>query len=186
MIVLAALGVVVASVVLARGSLAAIASIQLRGLRIVAVAMVLQIAVINVFEQVLPHGVARGAHVVSYALAAAFLFVNRRISGFRIVALGAVLNVAPIVANGGVMPASPAAIERAGRAASTDKFVNSAATPDAHLALLGDVFAVPAGYPLANVFSVGDVVLVVGAAVVLHSAAGSRLARRRSRLTTTH
>jgi hypothetical protein len=33
------------------------------------------------------------------------------------------------------------------------------------------MFAVPKGVPLANVFSVGDVILVVGAFVVVHSLA---------------
>ena len=182
MIVLAALGVVIVSVVVARGNLAAVASIRLRALWMVATAMALQVAVINVFEHALPHAVAAWAHVVSYALAAAFLFANRRISGLWVVALGAALNVAPIVANGGVMPASPSAYARAGRPVATEKFVNSAATADARLAALGDIFAVPAGYPLANVFSIGDVVLVVGAGVVLHRATGSRLAGRRYRI----
>jgi hypothetical protein len=178
-IVLAALGSVVASVVLARGSLGAVSAIRLRSPWMVFVAMVLQIAVINVLEHALPHVVAAWVHVVSYALAAAFLYVNRRISGLWVVACGAALNVAPIVANGGVMPASPAAVARAGRAEPSDKFANSAATAHAELAWLGDVFAVPAGYPLANVFSVGDVVLVLGAGVVLHRASGSRLVGRR-------
>ena len=36
-----------------------------------------------------------------------------------------------------------------------------------HLAFLGDIMAVPEGWPLANVFSIGDVVLVIGAGRVL-------------------
>ena len=51
-------------------------------------------------------------------------------------------------------------------------------------AFLGDVFAIPAGWPGANVFSVGDAVMVVGAFLVLHAATGSRLfasGRRRGR-----
>ena len=49
-------------------------------------------------------------------------------------------------------------------------FENSAPVDDAHLAFLGDVFAVPAGWPLANVFSIGDVLIVIGAVALVHGA----------------
>ena len=45
---------------------------------------------------------------------------------------------------------------------------------------LGDVMAVPSGWPLANVFSIGDVLLVVGAAVIMHVQCGSALVRHRA------
>ena len=38
------------------------------------------------------------------------------------------------------------------------------------LSFLGDVFAIPDGTILANVFSVGDVLIVVGVAILLASA----------------
>ena len=179
MIVVVALGAVALSVALAGGSLVALSSVRLRALWAVALAMALQIAVINVFEHALPGAVGAGAHVVSYGLATWFLVANRRVRGLWVVALGAALNMAAIFANGGVMPASPSAYARAGHVVTHEKFVNSAAASDARLAFLGDVFAVPKGYPFANVFSIGDVVLVAGAAIVLHTAARSRLVRRR-------
>ena len=48
---------------------------------------------------------------------------------------------------------------------------------------VGDVFAVPDGWPGANVFSVGDALMLLGALLVLHAATGSRLvaARRTER-----
>ena len=49
---------------------------------------------------------------------------------------------------------------------------------DANLAFLGDVFALPAWMPAANVFSVGDLLLALGAAIFVHAACGSRLAPR--------
>jgi hypothetical protein len=48
--------------------------------------------------------------------------------------------------------------------------------PDPHLLFLGDVFAVPASWPVTNVYSVGDVLIVAGAFVLLHVACGSRIA----------
>jgi hypothetical protein len=66
------------------------------------------------------------------------------------------------------MPASRAALVAAGRATHTSHFANSTAMPHAHLAFLGDVFAWPHPLPLANVFSVGDVLLLIGAAMLIH------------------
>ncbi len=52
---------------------------------------------------------------------------------------------------------------------------------DAKLQFLGDVFATPASLPLHNVFSIGDVILLVGVFVLVHVACGSRLVPRRFR-----
>jgi hypothetical protein len=60
-----------------------------------------------------------------------------------------------------------------------DEFTNSDYVENANLGFLGDVFAIPDGWPGANVFSIGDVVIVVGAFLVLHAATGSRLLGRR-------
>jgi hypothetical protein len=52
--------------------------------------------------------------------------------------------------------------------ATNTEFANSQVLDNPRLLPLGDVFAVPTGWPLANVFSIGDVLLVAGAALVLH------------------
>ncbi len=58
-------------------------------------------------------------------------------------------------------------------------FRNSAAVAHPRLAFLGDVFAVPASWPLSNVFSVGDLLIAVGLAWGLLRICGSRLVPRR-------
>ncbi|WP_380169168.1 DUF5317 family protein [Jannaschia sp. R86511] len=117
-----------------------------------------------------PAAVAPAVHVGSYLLAAGFIVANLRVTGLWLLALGALGNGVAIVANGGTMPASPEALRVAGIQGETG-FVNSASTQDARLGWLGDALAVPASWPLANVFSVGDVLIVVGAAWVAHAAA---------------
>jgi hypothetical protein len=117
-----------------------------------------------------------GAHVFSYALAIGFLLSNREIPGLWLICLGTAMNVAAIAANGGVMPATRSALEAAGQWAGTGHFVNSAAIADAKLVFLGDVFAIPEPLPLANVFSAGDVCIVVGAALTVFQVCGSRFA----------
>jgi hypothetical protein len=100
-------------------------------------------------------------------VAAVFAFVNRSTPGIPLITLGGALNLAAIAANDGVMPASAGALKRAGIEQGT-AFSNSDFVPDAHLAWLGDVFAIPAAWPLSNVFSVGDIIVVVGIGYLAH------------------
>jgi hypothetical protein len=113
------------------------------------------------------------AHLFSYALAGAFAWSNRRIPCLWLLCLGGALNLAAITANGGTMPARPAAEAAAGLTATGPS--NSSVLAHPHLAFLGDVFAIPASWPLHNVFSVGDVVLVVGACLLIHRVTGCRV-----------
>jgi hypothetical protein len=114
-----------------------------------------------------PRPVGQWAHLVTYAVAATFAVINIRLPGVAIISLGGLANLAAIAANSGVMPASPGALRLAGLHADTG-FTNSGAVAHPRLAWLGDVFAVPAGWPLANVFSVGDVAIVIGIGVLAH------------------
>jgi Family of unknown function (DUF5317) len=108
-------------------------------------------------------------HVGTYLLAAAFLVANRSIPGVWLVAAGGLSNGLTIALNHGTLPARAAALREAGLQVKRTDFVNSGVMAHARLRWLGDMFAVPKGVPLANVFSVGDVLLVVGAFVVVHS-----------------
>jgi len=109
--------------------------------------------------------VASALWLVSYALLVAAAGLNLRIPGVAIVTLGMGSNVAAIVANGGTMPVLPEAMYEAGRQEAT--LNNSTAAADPHLAWLVDRWAAPDWVPLANVFSVGDVVIAAGAVVIV-------------------
>lgn len=87
---------------------------------------------------------------------------NLRVPGMPIVALGAASNLAAIGANGGAMPADPAALAIAGLPA--EDHLNSVVLADPALRPLTDIFAIPASLPMANVFSIGDVLIAVGIA----------------------
>ena len=167
---------IVATVPLAGGSLAALADVRLRGAAIVALALGVQVLITTVFPG-LSDDVFRAVHAATYGLLAWFLWLNRRLPGVWIIGLGGLANAVAIVANGGVMPAAEGALATAGLPAETPgEFANSAAVGSPVLGWLGDVFAVPEALgPFANVFSVGDVVIAVGLAVALH-----RLAARPS------
>lgn len=131
-------------------------------------ALVLQAIVITVR---LPHVLAPVLHVLTYVGALAFLWLNRRAPGVLIVGAGAFVNGMVIALNGGTLPASARAVASAGL--SVDRvFENSAVLAHPVLPWLGDVFAWPAPLPLANTFSVGDVLIVVG--VFVAAWAGAR------------
>jgi hypothetical protein len=116
-----------------------------------------------------PH-VSPALHVASYVVLSVLLWRNRRLARLGVVALGGGLNLLAIVANRGVMPASPTALRSAGLSVA-DHFSNSAPVSGARLAFLGDVFATPAWVPLANVFSVGDVLIWLGFGLLVHTVA---------------
>ncbi len=101
-------------------------------------------------------------HVLTYGAAGVFVAANRRVPGLLVVAAGAACNGVTIALNGGTLPASASALRTAGIEVG-EGFVNSGVVHDPVLPWLGDVFAVPSGVPFANVFSVGDVLIVAGA-----------------------
>lgn len=170
----------IASVPVFGGDLRKLATLELRATWLLPVALGLQVLVITVAPD-LPRPFAVGVHLVTYLLAAGFLWSNRRAAGLVLLAVGAAANGVVIAVNGGTLPASEAALRRAGLPADLEVFTNSAPLESARLAWLGDVFAVPAGVPFANVFSVGDVLILAGAAWLLHSTCCRRGAHEASR-----
>jgi hypothetical protein len=167
-----------ASVPLARGQLGALAELELRATWLLLAGLGAQILVISVF----PDGAGAlhtGVHLGSYACIAGFVAANwAGVPFLWLIALGGALNLAAIAANGGVMPAAPDALAAAGIATPAGEFSNSTAVADAKLQLLGDVLWLPSSWPVHNVFSIGDVLIAIGAFLALHAISGSRLALR--------
>lgn len=118
-----------------------------------------------------PRTLAAVLHVATYVVSLVFLWLNRAFPGVLIVGAGAVSNGVVIALNGGSLPASADAVAAAGIEAERE-FTNSAVLENPVLPWLGDVFAWPAPMPLANTFSVGDILIVVGVWVAAWS--GSR------------
>ncbi len=178
MLIIACALLAIATVPLTGGRLARLAHLRLRGVWLLVLALGAQIVVIEVPG--LPTAPSAAVHVATYGLAAAFVAVNRRVTGLWLLALGAACNGAVIALNGGTLPSSEAARRTAGVVVDAG-FLNSGPVADPVLGWLGDVFAVPQGVPLANVFSVGDVLVVAGAAWVVHAASRRRAAHRAPR-----
>ena len=143
------------------------------GRRLIAIGMVAQLALFST-----PVGDALGA-------AAPWVYVaderarprrrrpqSRRAAAWPSSSSGA-CNVVAIVANGGYMPVSPGALAAMGRSAQTG-YSNSRLVTDVRLAPLTDLFAMPTWVPAANVFSIGDVLIGVGAAIAIVAAMHGR------------
>jgi hypothetical protein len=179
-VLLVVLVVVAAALVpLARGRLSALLDVRLASPWLLLVAVAFQVAALWIPGETDAWRAA--AHVASFPFGIAFVWANREIPGLWLVSLGAISNGVAVAANGGVMPASASAVRTAGLEVSPDGFVNSGVLDDPKLLFLGDVFAVPASWPFANVFSVGDVLIAVGAAYAIHATCGSRLVPARFR-----
>jgi hypothetical protein len=168
MILIAAALACVASVPLTGGRLGRLLELRLRAAWAALAALALQVGITTLA----PAGstsLHELLHAASYVLAGICIAANRRLSGLPILALGAVLNSIAIAANHGVMPASERAMRIAGLAPA-DHFANSAPVAHPHLLALGDIVPVPGPWPLGNVISIGDVLIVAGLLVILHHA----------------
>jgi hypothetical protein len=150
-----------------RGKLARLSSLRFRRFYLVWLALLDQVLVISV----LPghqHVALDIANLLSYVAAGAFLWSNRHIPGVVLVGVGGGLNVAAIVANGGTMPASSSALVASGWKAQPGHFANSAVVAHPKLAVLGDIFATPRWFPAHDVFSIGDILIVVAVGVLVY------------------
>lgn len=142
------------------GDLSTLSRLRLRQAWLVAAALAVQIIIISVLANP-PPALSRTLHIATYLTVAVFLILNRRIPYLWLVAVGGAANLVVIAANNGVMPASAAALRTAGRTISTG-FNNSTTVNHPHLSYLGDIFATPKQLPLANVFSLGDIIILTG------------------------
>ena len=102
-------------------------------------------------------------------------FANRHLFGMPIAAAGMLFNLAAILANGGHMPALPSAM-RDGGLSFSGVHNNSVREASPNLAWFVDRWAAPSWVPFGNIFSVGDVLIAVGAIVVIAAAMGARRA----------
>jgi hypothetical protein len=113
-----------------------------------------------------------------------FVWINRRTPAFWILGLGLVLNLTVILANGGLMPVSPDTImrlmpdlsaeswqvgERFGRSKDIVLLPGQTIFP-----WLTDRFVTPAWYPQPAAFSLGDIVIALGAFYLFWQAGGGQ------------
>ena len=152
-----------------------LAAVPLRHIGWIVAALATQVVIIELLSG--PAVVLAAAHVATYVIAGWFILANARIPGLWLIGAGAALNGSVIALNGGTLPARLGALQAAGIHPSPGAFVNSGLLAHPRLPLLGDVFALPAPLPLANVFSIGDVLIVLGTGWAAWAILGTRWSR---------
>lgn len=157
------------------GRIGNLARLELRGIWLLLPPLVLQLLIF-------PLG-ARGPlitwgtpywHILSYLFLLGFVVWNRRYPELWVVGFGMILNFLVIVANGGYMPVSGEALRKAGLekvAQALEEGTRTGNTTlmshDTRLNFLGDWLFLPSWIPLSSAFSIGDVVLGIGALALL-------------------
>jgi hypothetical protein len=126
----------------------------------------------------------QAGYFASLVLLSIALAANYRIPGLVLIGPGFLLNFAAVALNGGYMPASPTALQAAGLpflgpGQILQNSIGIGAATNA--AFLGDIFAIPKWFIFPNVFSVGDVLIAIGAVyLVLKALAPPSRTRRDS------
>lgn len=178
MLLLYAVVIGICTGLVARGSLSALASVHIRLWPVALAGLGFQALLFSSPLAASVGDLGPSLYVLSTTLVLMSLVVNLRLPGFWLIALGAFLNFAAIVANGGFMPASAEAVAalRGVAALPTTDYTNSAlATGSTTLAFLGDIFVLPRPLPFANVFSVGDLLIGIGGAWFVVVATGAHV-----------
>jgi hypothetical protein len=165
---------IVVLVPLTGGKLRRLGDITLHWVPLAVVALVVQVLVITVWPG-MPHGLAVAAHLATYLMLGAVVWANRAVPGMLVIALGAGLNALAIAANDGTLPASARALRQAGIKPRVG-FQNSGVLTHPHLPWLGDIMVTPSWLPLRNMLSVGDLVLLAGAVILVMRVTHSRVA----------
>jgi hypothetical protein len=159
-----AIGLVVGK--LAGGSIGALAEMRIHWSGLILAGLIFQVILFSgpVADRVGDLGPL--LYVVSTGVVLVAVLRNWDITGLPIVVVGALSNAAAIITNGGFMPASAGALLALGRSFPAG-YSNSSIVAHPALEPLTDIFAVPPPLPFANVFSIGDVQIAVGVAVVI-------------------
>lgn len=152
-----------------RGRLDGLANLGFRWAPLAVVGLLVQVVLFTPFGDRLAGGLGPAIYVASTAAVFVAVVRNWRLAGLPLVAAGALSNLVAIVSNGGAMPADPGALALAGFGGPGDH-TNSVVLADPAFRVLTDIFALPAWLPMANVFSVGDVLIGIGVAVAIAAA----------------
>ena len=148
------------------GSPARLAALRFRWGPAVAAGLLTQVVLFSTPAGDALGGLAPWVYIASNVLVLAAVARNVAIRGLALVFAGGLSNALAILVNDGYMPVSAAAMAAMGRVERAG-YSNSRFLEDVQLAPLTDIFAMPTWLPGANVFSVGDMLIGIGAAAAI-------------------
>lgn len=162
---------------LRRGSLSNLAQFKLRGAWCILLALSIQVLIFPLpgREAIIRFGTPY-FHLISYVFLLLFVALNRRYWQIILMGFGLLSNFVVVALNGGYMPASVEALRGAGKWKMADCLLAyitcgnvKLMSEQTKLNLLGDIFYLPAGVPLASAFSLGDLILALGLILLLQA-----------------
>ena len=165
MFILYAIPIGMAAGFLMRGQFDRLADLRLRWAPLALLGLVVQLALFSDAVGGTMGDTAPTIYVASTAAVLIAVLRNVAVPGMTLIALGAASNLVAIVANGGYMPADAAALAAIG--GIEPGYSNSVIAADPALRPLTDIYALPAAFPFANVFSVGDILIGIGVAATI-------------------
>lgn len=154
---------------LVRGSLDGLLHLDFRWAPLAVAGLLVQVALFTPVGSSVAGDLVPPVYVASTFAVLVAVVRNARMPGMAIVAVGALSNLVAIASNGGLMPASAGALALAGFSGPGED-TNSVVLEAPAFEPLTDIYALPAWLPLANVFSVGDVLIGVGVAIAIVAA----------------
>lgn len=146
------------------GSLTGLARAELRGLPWYAAAILLQTVVV---ARASSWGLDGAVYSASFLLLLVGAFLDRKVRGMQLVALGLALNAVAVMANGGRMPVSLSPDAPSWSSAQALTHVPMAIS--GRLSFLGDFIRIPDLGGHSSLVSPGDVLLGLGVFVVVQS-----------------
>jgi len=154
---------------LSGGRLSGLGKLRLRWLPLVFIALVIQLLIFPLFTStaVLTFGEAP-LHILSYVLLAVWIAVNIRVTPIVLLSIGAICNFSALIANGGFMPASITALQRAGFHDLAERVLQEGVhanlicmSSSTRLNFLGDILYLPEWIPFSAAFSIGDLLIML-------------------------
>ena len=163
------------------GSLLALAEVRFRYGGLIVLALALQRVIYTSWWEGIPTLAGWTSTIYSVSMAVLVLAVglNHTLPGMGLLGAGLFLNSIAVWSNSGHMPASLGALQTAGflspdQHVATWQLNNSILMSDSsRLWFLCDIFALPQSWPMANVFSIGDLLVVLGG-IIFTTSKGSR------------
>jgi hypothetical protein len=154
--------------------------LPLRWIGLLLPALIIQLLIFPTFTSTALFSYATAPlHILSYCMLVLWIVGNRGLTPILVLAAGAVCNMLALLFNGGFMPASVGALQKAGLPILAETLINNGAysnlilmSSDTRLNLLGDLLYIPKWIPFSSAFSIGD--LLISLALVWLIAKGMR------------
>jgi len=175
---------------LSGGRLSSLEKLRLRWLPLVFVALVIQLLIFPLFTSTAIITFAKSPlHILSYVLLAVWIAANIRVVPIVLLSIGAVCNFSVLIANGGHIPASINAIQRAGLPTLAERLMQDGVyanlvlmSDSSRLNFLGDTLYLPQWIPFSAAFSIGDLLIML--ALIWLIVKGMRIDGKRTGKTT--